>query len=95
MEFPAMGQREFVPGSIRNSAVGFLVKPFQPYKMKNMMEKLERGLSAFTLPGNQGQSDCLPFQISGAGRIFTMAFTYKATPFMTVCAPTFKNNRVL
>jgi two-component system chemotaxis response regulator CheY len=47
-----MGQREFVLEAIKNGAAGFLIKPFHPDKIKNMMERLGRGLPALAAPVN-------------------------------------------
>ncbi len=47
-----MGQREFVLEAIKSGAAGFILKPFHPDKIKNMIERMERGLPALALPGN-------------------------------------------
>ncbi|GBF35105.1 chemotaxis regulator CheY [Desulfocucumis palustris] len=49
----SMGQREFVLESIKSGAAGFIVKPFHPDKIKNMIERLEKGLPEISLPGTQ------------------------------------------
>ena len=48
----SMGQREFVMEAIRSGAAGFIVKPFHPDKIKDVIERLEKGLTALALPGN-------------------------------------------
>lgn len=48
----SMGQREFVLGAIKSGAVGFILKPFHPEKIKSMIERLGKGLPAISLPGN-------------------------------------------
>lgn len=50
----SMGQREFVLGAIKSGAIGFILKPFHPEKIKSMIERLEKGLPAISLPGSVG-----------------------------------------
>ncbi len=49
----SMGQREFVLESIKSGAAGFILKPFHPEKIKNMVERLGKGLPAVSLPETQ------------------------------------------
>jgi two-component system chemotaxis response regulator CheY len=49
----SMGQREFVLKSIKSGAAGFILKPFHPDKIKNMVERLEKGLPGVSLPETQ------------------------------------------
>lgn len=48
----SMGQREFVVEAIKSGAAGFILKPFHPEKIKNMIDRLEKGLPAISLPAN-------------------------------------------
>ncbi|KJS18318.1 MAG: hypothetical protein VR69_01095 [Peptococcaceae bacterium BRH_c4b] len=43
---------EFILEAIRSGAAGFIVKPFHPDKIKDVIERLEKGLTALALPGN-------------------------------------------